>query len=469
MTTLMINPDAVAERMSLKLDENLQGEHRWMTQALQRIRARFSAVNAVEISDVDAERLLLSLRRQGPPKEPRAFRNCCGLISREIEIDGARWSALADNQVFSAVIDEFQSDQLSPTWQQRCARALLYSFLSTEVPLHPEKHDTALINWQVLGAKLAEFASQHQERRFGMLLCQHNQLLWPGADRHFAERADGDPPQDLDEMARSIGIPETGWFWPSVTRAQINLLKRKPRREFEQKWPDLLDRAEGHKVVLDDCLASIMEQFAAYQPRDRESAERLIKLAIELWGHPFSPNNQWEARLDAATINVFRPWVSEELIDLFFEFLATDSRTDQTRPTFWKQYAPLITEIYVIHGRTLNSAAKKHLNELRRTMGSRRVRTLSENVHVFVMRIGDVYFCEISEHGNALYCHTEEFVHENLDRPGRISLKTIKTPYGLPNAVYMPNRWIHKSGWQSDFARKISRLTGEKIPNRSHV
>jgi len=463
-----LEPNLLASRMKAAFERELMGTQRFMTEELQRVTRRFGAAGQVEVSDEKIDDVLLRLRAQGIPKNFRDLRICIQAMGEYVDADdGEAWSPFTDIATFDLLITEIESDERGHTRKRLLAQAALFAYL--KVPgVFGNEDSTERMHWRRLAESLRNFAERAPEDdRLGGALKRHKALLDERPAQHFAEKLLTRNDDSVALMASELSIPEDSWFWVALILEQVETLGRLPEDEFQERWSHLLTRALEHESIADRALAGIMDAFASRSKPSRSEAQPLIDAAGERWDNPLVRPDSWLAWVTPATLNVFRPWISERMIDTFFRFLAEDRGVSQERPLFWKRYSEHITEIRILVANDFSPLLNEELRTLRSQMGGSHFRKLEvDGTHVFIMKIGSYQFCEISKHGNAAYFHDTEFVEQLFETPGSIPLGKIKQEVVVPklrNVMSNPkNRWTHQGSWQKNFISRISALTNKR-------
>lgn len=424
----------------------------------QRIAIQRAFTGAGPMPASDRQRSVLhNLYAHGVPTEFKDLRDIGFALGTELRVEGGTpWTAIDDPIMFDEYVAAITTDRLTPRRSEQLAGALLHSYLTIDGPTAARENNERIAGrWRELTQLVSRLLSNARpDCRLRRELSAFPQLLDPA-----------DPtrgwPDDEDEAP--LYVPESSWFWRELLVTRARQLATQPKREFQDRWQELLSRSLHHESIRSLVLGIIADRYVAL---DFPPSDVLRDAAIDRWGNPFDSRAQqvWREYTEQTTLERIRGWIAASMIRLFFEVLADDGSTDTRRPEFWVQYADYVTEFEVFLGRRSRATNDKRLRELRTRLGAsfRQLDDASRNA--FALRIGNHVFVEFSQYGNAAYAYTIK-TWSTLKAENHPTPSDLRWPEFHRACAYQ-SQWRHDEGWKRKFAERIAMLDGIR-PRRS--
>lgn len=226
----------------------------------------------------------------------------------------------------------------------------------------------------------------------------------------------------LDRIRNALGIPPTSWFWRELVLAQIQEAIHQSDNNFISVLPPLIDELRQHKILWDEGLKHLLTRYQTCQ--GRPAHDGLKALALEAWLSPqISRHGKW-GLVASAVKDMVSQWLVLEDLEDFFALLAADEAANPRRLSFWKRYIKQINFSHIALGSRLWNSHDRDWVEFRRKKKGRisRLDGGGSSRNAFIMKIGQYYFVEFGEMGDACYGYSESNVpftlgHGYLDYP----------------------------------------------------
>lgn len=209
-------------------------------------------------------------------------------------------------------------------------------------------------------------------------------------------------------VCERLGIPQTSWVREQVVVAVVQAACKLGDADFTHRINELLALLDKAKPFRPRGVALLLDRYAVNKQRPAHMA--LQSVATELFGNPLlQANGQKWASISGAAKQMVGDWLKEKVVEQFFELLTYDGATDKRRVRFWRSYATVIENMWLVLGPAAMSGSRKDFLELRKLMGDQALKLQggSRTNNAFIMKIGRQYIVEFGEKGNAVYVYRE--------------------------------------------------------------
>lgn len=320
-------------------------------------------------------------------------------------------------------------------------------------------------HWQRLRKWLAHDLNQLRQRTspglvphlpwMQTLTAQRN-LLADNPCRPYAEEALRGEQARIDRIKADLGIPETSWFWRELVNSQV--VEATGWRD-DGRYKIVLDRLivqlRNHPAVKDAGLAKLLARYAT--SADRTAHEGLKQFAVETWGSPQLVRQAKWGLVDQKVKEMVIQWLVREDLHDFFELLQADRAADQRRLTFWLRFEKQISFSHIVLGSHIwwsrdqdwvafKQKKKGRISRLDGGAGSR---------NAFIMRVGDYYFVEFGETGDACYGYAEG------SEPFKLGSGQVRYPSEMKDKEQSVFWGSHRDGrkkWERTFLGDLANL-----------
>ncbi|WP_244671838.1 EH signature domain-containing protein [Pseudoxanthomonas spadix] len=282
---------------------------------------------------------------------------------------------------------------------------------------------------------------------FGLTPSKRYVIEWTAGD----ERA-------LDALSDHVEIPGSSWFWAEFVGNALAKLEDMNDVEFERSSPRFLSLLSRFPNQQDAVLTALVER-AAKSP-DNLLNQKILERVIDAWGNPqldlSDRSHRWSQVSDEARQWICRCLAEEDLAD-FFELIKSSSRVlsamDQRRFEYWKRFTGRMQFTKLVLGSFFNSTSNTDIGRfIKKRQGRLGWLTSSTPTNIaMLMKLGDHWFVEFAETGNACYGYEES------TRPFKVNDKSLSL-YQLKNQRLAKYRLSHHGPWESEFDRTLARV-----------
>ena len=262
-------------------------------------------------------------------------------------------------------------------------------------------------------------------------------------DRYAAATASGDTTA-VDRLRDNLSIPAESWFWKELILSQVRHLCTLDNTGYLTGLDAVLKLLEGRPALADDALATILPRH--YASLAEHAHPGLQDFAVKSWGSPNIFSQAKWSLVEEPIKGMVREWLVKEDLRDFFSLLQADQAADQRRLTFWLEYAKQIDFAHFVLGATVWHSPQADYKEMRARKRSRIAQLVdgSPTNNAFVLKVGDYFFVEFGETGNACYIYRADDVPFDVRRHQH-SLHDLKNKR---RAVEHPS---HMGSWEWKF------------------
>jgi hypothetical protein len=290
------------------------------------------------------------------------------------------------------------------------------------------------------------------------LIDQRN-LLGNNPCRPYAEEALRGEQGRIDRIKADLGIPQTSWFWRELVFSQIEeAVGWREDARFKHVLDTLLAQLMEHPVLRDKGLAKLLTRYA--KCTNKEAHEGLKQFAVKPereggWGSPQLAQQAKWGLVEPSVKAMVSQWLVLEDLEDFFERLQAGGLADTRRLVFWKRFIKQISYSHVALSSHLWWSRQPNWVEFKQKKLGRisRLDGGGGAKNAFIMKIGEYYFIEFSETGDACYGYrvgSEPFRlgSGQLKYPEDLKDKSKRVFWGSHNGDLWEVRFLNGSGSQ---------------------
>lgn len=287
-------------------------------------------------------------------------------------------------------------------------------------------------------------------------LDEHPRLLErDAADAYALEWISGERTR-TDELKELVDLPQRSWFWTSLVEAVLDACCNTSNDAlYDERWPVALELMHAHPHCRDRILGRILARYASQRVPKRD--ERLLRWGLDVWGSPqlgADVVGRWSATSAEARAMVCG-WLAEEDLEDFAAFCKGDDSVDERRLVYWLRFKKQIRFSRIVLGAAIaeasDSAGRDFVARKKGRLGYLRG---TPNNNAIMLCIGDWWFVEFSEKGNACYPYRED------QRPFETGEKHFDLKNDLKDAAAVDasggKRLSHMGPWEETFDRFLA-------------
>lgn len=320
-------------------------------------------------------------------------------------------------------------------------------------------------NWQLLRMWLAQDLNKLRQRTspglaphlpwLGTLSDQRN-LLADNPCHPYAQEALQGKMERIDRIKADLGIPERSWFWAKLVNSQVDEATGwRDDNRFKAVLDTLISQLREHSTVRNAGLAKLLTRYA--DCTDQSAQEGLKQFSVETWGSPQLVQQVGWGGVEPMVKAMVSQWLVLEDLRDFFELLQADRAADQRRLKFWLRFIKQISFSHIVLGShvwwshdpdwmAFKQKKKGRISRLDGGSGSR---------NAFIMKIGQFYFVEFGEIGDACYGYVEG------NEPFRLGSGLLSYPDELKNKqkkVFWGRHFDGRKHWERTFLEELANL-----------
>lgn len=206
-----------------------------------------------------------------------------------------------------------------------------------------------------------------------------------------------------------LGITEASWFWRELVFSQIEeAVGWREDARFKQVLNTLLAQLAKHPALMDKGLSKLLTRYA--KCTNKEAHEGLKQFAVKPereggWGSPQLVQQAKWGLVDPSVKTMVSQWLVKEDLEDFFERLQAGGLADTRRLNFWMRFIKQISFSHVaLSGHLCDSRQPNWVQFQDKRKGRfSRLEGGGGGKNAFIMKIGEYYFVEFGESGDACY------------------------------------------------------------------
>jgi hypothetical protein len=335
-------------------------------------------------------------------------------------------------------------------------RGLLEGYLTASESIRAESHK----NWELLRRFLNETYTQVIGKAkfkpdWVLVLEQNQELLSDQPCKKYADSALKGNDDKLDPLRKELHIPDESWFWHELLLEQVRTAVSYSDDNFSQILDTILITLEKFPLFATEALKLLLTRYE--ESFSSQPHQGLQDFAVDKWGSPaLSSQAQW-GLVEPPVKQMVMEWLVLEDLKDFFEVLQEDGEADERRFKYWLRFLKQINYAKIGLGRAAMFSRKQDLVELKRRKKERIFSLIQSGLHnnAFVLKIGDYFFVEFSQTGNATYGYSKESIPFDLNS-SEISLYKLKESGHVLREIHRDsNQW---RTWEYKFDKALAQL-----------
>jgi hypothetical protein len=389
----------------------ITGDTSGITREVAKLRKWLNDNREAHIRSDHLQAALLKFRSCGG-KEELAFpelRLVCAASPMTVMLGAKPFCLLADGDLVTQLLWQVSRFDAEPRRLRRLFRGLMNCYFGTD----PEESAQKAKGCNRLGTFLRErvdkLSAGATQPRWVEIIQEHRNLLESEPCSRYADDLLCGNNTEFSLIESELSIGGSSWIGRKVVWSLVKRVVELDDARFSHLLKGLLEKLEQKRYasLLDGCLAELLERYCRGPAKPAHL--ELFAFAVRHWKNPWLAINagRW-GRVSAATRNTVAAWLKLDLIQQFFELLASDGNGDRRRLEFWIRYHECMDDMYFALGSHARRHPSKEFCELRtRLMG--RVMNLSgaggPDNNAFLMCFGDYIIVEFGNAGNACYIY----------------------------------------------------------------
>lgn len=367
-----------------------------------------------------------------PPREKRLL--ALNKFKREQPLNSSEWRlvfagladddeatlpVLEDDQLFGRVHREVFERIEKEKLGRRDWLALCYSYFAYDGD-KPAEND----NWRTLRGDIdrgfdAVKRRIGREKEWMRIVQQHRELFGDQAGKQLAEDIFAGRAKDLSALQAIAQVPDSSWLWQRIFAVLLSRIFELDDDTFVQRLPELVELGQLNTRYMNPVLSACLTRY--YRSRYREQSSSLLKqAALDHWGSPQmrSKQNAWLQYVEQPVCAMVVAWFAKEDLEHFFTLLKGEAEVDQSRLFYWLRFANQMSYTRIVMGNDAWNDRSRDFVAFREKNKGRLSQLSGGSIrnNAVVMQIGNYFFVEFSETGNACYVYRADKAPFNPDK-----------------------------------------------------
>lgn len=367
-----------------------------------------------------------------PPREKRLL--ALNKFKREQPLNSSEWRlvfagladddeatlpVLEDDQLFGRVHREVSERIEQEKLSRRDWLALCFSYFAYDGD-KPAEND----NWRTLRGDIdrgfdAVKRRIGREKEWMRIVQQHRELFGDQAGKQLAEDIFAGRAKDLSALQAIAQVPDSSWLWQRIFAVLLSRIFELDDDTFVQRLPELVELGQLNTRYMNPVLSACLTRY--YRSRYREQSSSLLKqAALDHWGSPQmrSKQNAWLQYVEQPVCAMVVAWFAKEDLEHFFTLLKGEAEVDQSRLFYWLRFANQMSYTRIVMGNDAWNDRSRDFVAFREKNKGRLSQLSGGSIrnNAVVMQIGNYFFVEFSETGNACYVYRADKAPFNPDK-----------------------------------------------------
>jgi len=361
------------------------------------------------------------------------LRLVCAASAMTILLGGKSFCLLTDRDLLADLLRQVSMFESEPRRLRRLFRGLLNCYFSTD----PSESQVKGEGWEQLRSFLRQqvvrLGAGSTQPRWVEIIQEHRNLLDSEPCLRYADALLRNDRTEFNQIESELAISGASWIGRKIVWSLVKAAVKLDDARFSEHIARLLNQFEEARYasLLDECLAELLERYC--RGKGQSAHAELFGFAVRHWKNPWLATNsgRW-GRVSESTRKAVTAWLKLDLIQQFFELLASDGNGDRRRLEFWIKYHECMDDMYFALGSHARKHPSKEFRELRhRLIG--RVKSLSgagsPDNNAFLICFGDYIVVEFGNAGNACYVYQRSAgLTFSLESAQEIVAKDLKSP-----------------------------------------
>jgi EH_Signature domain len=376
---------------------------------------------------------LLRFRQAGgAPECPFAdLRLVCAASPMSIPVGGATFCLLEQLDLLASLLRQVKIFQADPRRFRRLYRGLLNCYFITD----PSENRAKGEGWERLRCFLRDhvdcLGTGSIQPRWVEVIQEHRNLLDTEPCLRYSRDLLRGNNSEFAQVESELAIGGSSWIGRMIVLSIVKAAVALDDSQFNSHIPALLEKIEQERYasLLDSCLAQLLERYC--RGTGRPPHANLFGCAVRHWKNPRLATNagRW-GRVSEATRKTVFAWLKLDLIQQFFELLASDGNGDRRRLDFWIKYHESMDDMYFALGSYARDHPGRDLRELRSRLTGRGMSLTGAggpDNNAFLMCFGDYVIVECGNSGSACRVYRRSAgLPFDLDRDGKVTGKQLR-------------------------------------------
>lgn len=268
----------------------------------------------------------------------------------------------------------------------------------------------------------------------------------------------------VDQVAKSLGIPPTSWFWQDLVLSAASKAVKLSDEEFRELIPRIIGIISYAPVYRDKVIAEVLTRLFTSKEKAVHHEFRDYVIQPSVWRNPKLKLSGIAPTWNQVSVPVWQmvmSWVNERNLKDFFDILAARTNSDHGRLAFWSKYMKQITWTRLVFGeQTIQQ--KNNNSEIRNLLLAEQgayaeLRNSDPELDAFIMQIGDYIFVEFSKTGNGAYCYRSNALPFKIDA-SRYAGSTSDLKKGFYSKENGLRQIIHRRDWAAHYTLELIKL-----------
>lgn len=300
-----------------------------------------------------------------------------------------------------------------------------------------------------------------KERAWMRIVDHNNELFTDQAGHQLAEQMFNSEIKDLSTLQTIAQIPDSSWLWQRIFTVIISRIFNLTDEEFLQRITGLIELGIIHTRFKTQILSACLTRY--HQSIYRDHTHPFLKqTAMDTWGSPQirSKQNSWLQYVEQPVCAMVVTWFAKEDLEHFFTLLKGDSDVDQSRLFYWLRFANQMTYTRIVMGTDALYSRGRDFVEFREKNNGRfsELAGAAGTNNAVIMQIGDYYFVEFSQTGNACYFYRANHTPFNPDKKILHLGSELKKGSQRWRHAPAPSRPNIVQGWLKNFDAELREL-----------
>lgn len=293
----------------------------------------------------------------------------------------------------------------------------------------------------------------------------HPSLLKANPAMPYAEARLSGTGDRIDELEELVRVPKQSWFWDDFAEAVVKACCDTTDAIFDERRSIALSLIPGDEDKATDLgrrrdfiLTTVVDRYANKALSSRD--ETLLAVVLGAWGSPQlgydGKGHRWSLVSQAAR-DMVCGWVAEEDLVDFAQICRGDPDVDDRRLNYWLRFKKQISFSRIAIG---SGVANDTAPKVKAFIGRKKDRLShlhgAPRNNAIILRIGDWWFVEFSEKGNACHPYRADVWKLDVTAPAHLLYSLKNKPAVAASGVRtMPHK---ASRWELDFDADLFKL-----------
>lgn len=362
---------------------------------------------------------------------------------------------LEDKVHFAVFLEELDHRLKNRLLKRRAFQGLLHSYFNPSSDQNPRQNPHWLELRNRLQAIIQDYQDQRHRPAWVGLLETHLELFTDQAGEQLGKMLLEGGYEDIAALEQQLGIPQQSWLWKHVVEKPILAACSQPDVDFWSHIAPLATLVSEHfPAYVNLALTHLLERYAISAYR-REPHAELKQFALTHWDSPqlkTATHSRWSL-VSESVVKMVQSWFAKADLEHFFKLLQGEGQVDQERLDYWLRFVEQISYTRIVMGdRAFNNKNIEYIEFRKKNAGRfSQLKSPNDQNNAFILQIGQYFFVEFSQKGNACY------VYQVTNQPFNPETRLL-TVNNLKSTFHALERIIHNGQWQYKADYQLARL-----------